>query len=90
MLVNELQSTVILLQELNQFSFASVLEHSWVRKHFAITPPDTKSWPWPPLYGIATLVLRQLQVDNAQMLQFLKTVMGRTAVFVAVSPQPDD
>ncbi|TBU33667.1 Endonuclease/exonuclease/phosphatase [Dichomitus squalens] len=89
-LANEPQSAVILLQELNQFSFASVLEHSWVRKHFAITPPDTKSWPWPPRYGIATLVSRQLHVNNAQMLQFHKTLMGRTAVFVDVSLQPDD
>ncbi|EJF65491.1 hypothetical protein DICSQDRAFT_166509 [Dichomitus squalens LYAD-421 SS1] len=88
-LENELQSAVILLQELNQFSFASVLEHSWVRKHFAITPPDTKSWPWPPRYGISTLVSRQLQVGVAynEMLHFRKTVMGRTAVFVDVSLQ---
>ena len=87
-LPNGPQTAVILLQELNRFSFPALLEHSWVREHFAVTPPGARSWPGG--YGIATLVSRKLQVGNARMLGFHKTRMGRTAVFVDVPLQRQD
>ena len=76
---------VILLQELDQASFAALLAHRWVRTHFAVTPPNTRRWQ--ASYGLATLVSRAARVEGAQLLQFHHTVMGRAALLVDVSLQ---
>ena len=77
------QATAILLQELDEASFAKILENSWVRKHFAVTPPNTRRWA--ASYGLATLVSRPAWIANAQLLQFSHTTMGRAALLVDVS-----
>ncbi|KAI1797144.1 Endonuclease/exonuclease/phosphatase [Ganoderma leucocontextum] len=82
------QPTAVLLQELDEASFAQLLEHRWVREHFAVTPPNTRRWP--ASYGLATLVSRHARVENARMLQFRRTVMGRAALFVDVSLRTAD
>ncbi|EJF64972.1 hypothetical protein DICSQDRAFT_153137 [Dichomitus squalens LYAD-421 SS1] len=85
-LTDEPQATVILLQELDEASFAKILENSWVRKYFAVTPPTTRRWQ--ASYGLATLVSRPAWIANAQMLQFSHTTMGRAALLVDVSLYP--
>ena len=72
----------ILLQELDQDSFAAILANDWVREHFAVTPPNTRRWC--ASYGVATLVSRHANILRAQMLQFHRSTMGRTALFVDV------
>lgn len=72
----------ILLQELDDASFVEVLANAWVREHFVVTPPNTKRWC--ASYGVATLVSRNANILGAQMLQFYRTTMGRTALLVDV------
>ncbi|PIL29010.1 hypothetical protein GSI_09058 [Ganoderma sinense ZZ0214-1] len=79
---NDSQPTVILLQELKEESFDAVLKNRWVRKHFAVLPPNTGYWSG--RYGLATLISRHIPIVNAQMLQFRRTRMGRGALFVDV------
>ncbi|KAI0649135.1 Endonuclease/exonuclease/phosphatase [Trametes meyenii] len=74
--------SVILLQELDVRSQAAILASEWVRKHYAMFP--TTPEPWPHQYGNATLVSRSIPFQNAQMLQFANSRMGRTAIFVDV------
>ena len=76
------QPSCILLQELDSSSFSAVLENEWVRKHYAVTPPDMSRWGGS--YGVATLVSRFVRIRAAYMLQFTRSQMGRTALFVDV------
>ncbi|KAI0708827.1 Endonuclease/exonuclease/phosphatase [Cerioporus squamosus] len=76
------RSTCILLQELKEESFDEILRNDWVREHYAVTPPDLKSWR--SYYGVATLVSRDIRALNAQMAQFKNSIMGRSALFVDV------
>ncbi|KAI1787297.1 hypothetical protein LXA43DRAFT_1098421 [Ganoderma leucocontextum] len=87
-LTNDSQPAMILLQELKEESFKTVLANRWVREHFVIVPPNTGYWPG--RYGLATLVSRHIRIEKAQMLQFRQTTMGRTAIFVDVSLRTAD
>ena len=83
------QPSCILLQELDHSSFAAILSNDWVRKHYAVTPPDMRRWATG--YGVATLVSRHMNILSASMMQFSGSSMGRTALFVDVElamPEP--
>lgn len=73
----------IMLQEVHRDVLPCILEDSWVRDHFVVTPVNNDKWP-DPVYGNVTLVSRSLAVVQAHLVKFGHSSMGRTGVMVDI------
>ncbi|KAI0367739.1 hypothetical protein BV20DRAFT_535694 [Pilatotrama ljubarskyi] len=76
------EPSCILLQELEEESLVALLSNEWVRKYYAVLPATNKYWR--VHYGNATLVSRSIPFQNPQMLDFVNSRMGRSAIFVDI------
>jgi tyrosyl-DNA phosphodiesterase 2 len=76
--------SVILLQEVHSQAFSTILAHAWVRKHFAITPVSSGSWPRGAWYGNVTLVSRNAELVVSSTVAFQNSTMARFALFTDV------
>jgi len=74
----------IMLQEVNAEALQLILEDTWVKKHFVITPISPSKWPRPDLFGNVTLISRSVAVESASLLTFAYSHQGRGAVIVDV------
>ncbi|KAF8896356.1 hypothetical protein BD779DRAFT_1659908 [Infundibulicybe gibba] len=81
----------ILLQEVHINALKVVLQHSWIKSHFATTPISREKWPFGATYGNVTLISRSITVVKAQSLEFGSSSMWRTGLMVDVklsAPEP--
>ncbi|KAF5381959.1 hypothetical protein D9615_004359 [Tricholomella constricta] len=73
----------IMFQEVHPDALTVLLEDSWVRKHFQVTPISPSKWPMSG-YGNVTLISRTVTVTRASIVEFGASSMGRGAVVVDV------
>lgn len=72
----------ILLQEVQDDVLPVLLEHTWVRDNFNISPISNEDWHQNRTYGSVTLVHKNIPVSSVFKIAFEKSVMGRFALFV--------
>jgi len=79
---DEPEACVVLLQEVNPEAFKHLLKDEWVREKFAVLPVHPEKWPEDASYGNVTLVSRDLEVVQAQIIHFGLSRQQRTGVAV--------
>lgn len=75
--------TIILLQEVHQACFHTLLSHSFVRTAYDVTDVSPSAWPGIFGYGTVTLVPKSI-ASNVSVFrtQFSNSTMGRDALYV--------
>ncbi|KAG6827454.1 hypothetical protein H0H92_011722 [Tricholoma furcatifolium] len=73
-------ASCIMLQEVHKEALMHLLEDSWVRKHFVVTPISADKWPHD--YGNVTLVERSVVVEKAGHLTYGYSNARRSALVV--------
>lgn len=75
---------VVLLQEVTPRMLNFIRDDEWVRRAFAIVPLREDKWPRQAYYGNVTLVSKDLEVVQAQIVHFSLTTSQRTGLLVYV------
>ena len=71
---------ILLLQEVEDDALQAILEHTWIRNNFNVSPISREDWT--SSYGSVTLVHKSIPVSKVFKINFEKSVMGRFALLV--------
>jgi tyrosyl-DNA phosphodiesterase 2 len=76
---------LILLQEIRDGAFDTLLAHPWVREWFMVVPGDpTEGWPQDARYGTVTLIARSMKLTASTCVHFEESWMHRNALVTDV------
>ncbi|GJJ10886.1 hypothetical protein Clacol_005114 [Clathrus columnatus] len=76
------EASCILFQETHVDTLQAILDSSWIRDHFIVTPITGQLWTTP--YGLVSLISKNIPLSRVFHIELPLTRVGRQALFIDV------